>query len=112
MDGLYNATARIIKPISTPTGPEDLERQHDRDELRPTLRCSLRQMTRKQEATVLGDLATAAYVCRLRTAEVISVGWQLSILQDGDREWVTYYVREARRAGLGAAWNLLVEKEA
>lgn len=92
MSALYNATCRIIEPVQTASGTDDLEREHS-TQMHGERRCSLRQMTLHQEATVLGGAALGAWRCRLHSPVAIQPGWRIEARLDGQAAWMNFVVR-------------------
>lgn len=108
-DPLYNGTCRLRVPSVAGSGSDGLARTRH-DDTEPAIRCSLRQLTRREEATVLGAVGMQAYILRLVTTQRPAPGWQVEVRRDGDTEWLTYTVREARQAGARRTWSLTVER--
>jgi len=92
---VYNADAILLIPREAVDADDDYRRVRDEVTEQP-LRCSLRQMTMRQEATVLGQVATRVYRCRLQTLEDVQPGWRLKVRVDGSY-WREYEVKRAAR---------------
>jgi hypothetical protein len=102
---VYNADAILLVPREAQDNDDEYQRVRD-EALDTTIRCSLRQMSMRQEATVLGQVATKVYRCRLQSAEDIQPGWRLRARVDG-ADWHEYVVR---RAVHHHHWDLLLER--
>lgn len=101
---MYNADCILLVPREAVDDDDEYQRVRD-EALDTTIRCSLRQMSMRQEATVLGQVAARVYRCRLQTRREIQPGWRLRVRVDGS-DWHEY---EVKRAALHHHWDLLLE---
>ena len=95
---IFNATCKIIEPVQQDSQDDHLQREHT-ETTHPEQRCSLRQTSRGQEATVLGGMSLNSYSCRLQTALPVAADWRLEARQDGEDTWRDYTVRRVGNLG-------------
>jgi len=95
---IYNAWCQIIEPTQQDSQADYLQRDHD-ETPQPAQRCWLKQTTRAQEASVLGEMAIGSYSCRLHTTQAVGPGWRMRIKPDGSGMWDSYIVRRAGDLG-------------
>jgi len=103
---MYNADCRIIAAEEQRVDSDTLQTEHVESQ-RPEVRCSLRQLSEREEIAALGRVAIGAWRCRLHSTLPIQAGWRLLARIDGESEWREYVVRRPSR---GLHWNLLVER--
>jgi hypothetical protein len=108
-EAYYNATCRLVEVASPASGTDALTRNHTTHE-HPKLRCSLRQMSRREEVTVLGGVGVQTYMLRLVTSLHIQAGWRAEVRLDGETAEETYVVQEARRAAPTRTWSLVAQR--
>ena len=104
-DILFNAHCRIIEPLLDASGTDRLSRK-PRDVRHDPQRCSFRQMSMTQQASVLGGIAPHTYTLRLQSKLNIKAGWRVLVMIDGEDEWKEYEVKAVRK---GFCLNLQVE---
>lgn len=108
-EAYYNAVCRLVEVASPHSGTDGLARDH-RNREHQAIRCSLRQLTRREEVTVLGGVGVQTYILRLVTPLKVQAGWQARVRLAGDIEEETYTVQEARRAAPTRIWSLVVQR--
>lgn len=98
---LYNATCKLIEPVSKTT---NLQKSHSERKHNPQ-RCSFRQMSMTQQASVMGSISPNTFTVRLQTKLPVKTGWRLLVTLDGDEEEKQYEVTMVRN---GFCMNLQV----
>lgn len=104
-EALYNAYCRLIEPVADDAGTDRLSRVK-RDVRHEPRRCSFRQMSMTQQASVLGAVSPNTYTMRLQSRLPIKAGWRVSVMLDGEDEWKEFDIKGVRK---GFCMNLQVE---
>lgn len=104
-EALHNAYCRLIEPVNDAIGTDRLSRS-SREVRHEPRRCSFRQMSMTQQASVLGAVSPNTYTMRLQSRLPIKTGWRVSVMLDGEDEWKEFDIKGVRK---GFCMNLQVE---